>query len=281
MPADSLYLAEQPASFIGPEAVADTSWQLSTVIVDSIGRDTVSGRIPHFIPHAEADSLRGEAFVDSTVVELPARPSGLEEGLPPMALAPAEWHGSGLIGLVVAVVICASLCSGSLLKTLKSYRTELWSLRRRPNVFDDDHTATAPMAIILAIVYIVFGGLLLYYGVGGSVVADFRHVVSVMLVFGAYYLFQRGAYSAVGYSFTTPTKRRRWLAGFSATQAFAGIAFVPLALLALFCPEWRNILVYSGLGVYVLARLIFISKGIRIFLTILARCSILFCTFAP
>ena len=71
MPADSLIHQPvippvEPVSFEPPHDASQMYSQgISTVLVDSIARDTISGRIPHFIPVAEADSLRSEAFVDS------------------------------------------------------------------------------------------------------------------------------------------------------------------------------------------------------------------------
>ncbi|MDE6197800.1 MAG: hypothetical protein K2F91_08050, partial [Muribaculaceae bacterium] len=76
---------------------------VSTVLVDSIGRDTITGRIPHFIPVAEADSLRAKALMDSlgTHSALPEIPSGASEGLPPVAVTPSASTSTPLTALLM------------------------------------------------------------------------------------------------------------------------------------------------------------------------------------
>ena len=86
-----------------------------------------------------------------------------------------------------------------------------------------------------------------------------------MGLLGTYYLFQQCAYRTVGYTFTTADGRRRWLGGFAATQAYAGLGMVIPALLMVFQPQWHAALLTISLSIYFAARLMFIIKSFRIF----------------
>ena len=75
---------------------------ITTVLVDSIAADTVEGRIPHFIPVDEADSLRDEALADSmSQARMPMIPSGLSEGIAPMGMPPTYVNSTPLAALLM------------------------------------------------------------------------------------------------------------------------------------------------------------------------------------
>lgn len=239
---------------------------ISTVLVDSIAADTVEGRIPHFIPVAESDSLRLEAMADTMAESrLPEIPSGLREGLAPMGLSPSYINSTPLAGLLLGTLVLAALNAGSLRRALKAYRAELWSVRRRPNVFDDEQSVPVHIATVLALVFIVFGGVVLYNLHGVPTPATFAGATASMGLLGAYYVFQRCAYWLVGYTFTSPDGMRRWLGGFAATQAYTGLGLVIPALLLVFQPQWHSVLIIISLSIYFAARILFIAKGFRIF----------------
>ena len=104
-------------------------------------------------------------------------------------------------------------------------------VRRRPNVFDDEQSVPSYIAAILALIFIVFGGVVLYNLHGVPSPPTFAGAAASMGLLGTYYLFQQCAYRTVGYTFTTADGRRRWLGGFAATQAYAGLGMVIPALL--------------------------------------------------
>lgn len=268
MPADSLDIHPVAATAFEPPHEASQMYRdgISTILVDSIAGDTVVGRIPHFIPVAEADSLRREAMADTMAQSrLPEIPSGLREGVAPMGLPPSYVNSTPLAGLLMGTLVLAALNAGSMRRALKAYRAELWSVRRRPNVFDDEQSVPVHIAAVLALVFVIFGGVVLYnlHGIPGP--ATFAGATASMGLLGAYYIFQRCAYWLVGYTFTTTDGLRRWLGGFAATQAYAGLALVAPALLLMFQPVWHSTLITISLSIYFIARILFITKGFRIF----------------
>ena len=239
---------------------------ISTVLVDSIAGDTVAGRIPHFIPAAEADSLRREALTDSLAdARIPEIPSGMHEGLAPIAIEPSYANSTPLTALLMGSLLLASLNAFSIYRVLKTYKAELWSVRRRPNVFDDERTVPLHIAVVLALIYVIFGGVVLYNLHGIPEPPTFVGATASMGLLGAYYLFELGAYWLVGYTFAGKDGLRRWMGGFAATRAFAGIGLVVPALLLVFQPLWHHILIIISLSIFFAARLLFITKGFRIF----------------
>lgn len=257
-----------PESYELPRNLAQT-WHedISTVLVDSIAGDTVTGRLPHFIPVEKADSMRVEALIDSmrqeTVIEAP--PSGLAEGLPPLAKGVGAGAGGALTGLLAATLVLAALNASSLLRTLKHYRQELWSVRKRNNAFDDESSATGPASALLAIVFVIFGGIVLYYLPGLPPSPSFAGAAAAMTLLGGFYIFRYCAYSLVGYAFANDDSRRRWIAGYMAVQAYTGLFLIIPALLLVYMPEWRHELISISLTIYLAGRILFIIKGFRIF----------------
>lgn len=245
---------DAPTGFVAPGGI-------STVIVDSIAADTVPGRMPHFITAAEADSL--QAQTEAIIEEQPV-PSGLREGLEPMPLPP-DAAGTVLSALMAGALILAAFNAQSVARALKSYRAELWSVRHRPNVFDDETSVRAPIAILLGFIFIIFGGITLYYIPERPAEPSLAGILASMGLVGAYYLFQICAYSTVGYAFADGEQDKRWMGGFFATQAYAGLAMALPALLMTTMPELAHPLAVTSVAAYAIAHTIFIIKGFRIF----------------
>lgn len=190
---------------------------------------------------------------------------GDTRGLEPLELALNYVNSTALAALLMGVIVVAALNAGIVGRALKAYRAELWSVRRRPNVFDDQQTAPLPGAILLALIFIIYGGIVLYNMHGVPATPTFAGATASMGLLAAYYLFQRCAYWLVGYTFAGTEGRKRWLGGFSATQSFLGLALVPLALLLVFRPEWCSAVIAISLSAYFIARILFLIKGFRIF----------------
>ena len=179
---------------------------------------------------------------------------------------PASYIGSTPLGIVMmGALILGGLNAGSMARGFSAYRAELWSVRRRPNMFDREQSVPFIASLIYALIFIVFSGIVLYNLSGRPEHPSFGGAALSMGVMVLYYLLQIIVYSLVGFTFTSDSGRRRFLGGFKATQAFAGLALIVPAIMLVVCPEWYNVLIIIALCIYGLARLIFISKGIRIF----------------
>ena len=265
--ADSVEFVSAPpqASYDAPQGFVAYE-NLKTVIVDSLAADTVPGRVPHFIPVQKADSLRAEAFAAKLrAIKVVATPSGVREGIEPASQVSGYVHSTPLTAIMAGVLIVAALNAKAVGRAMRTYRTELWNVRRRSNLFDDSGSLTTPSAVLLGLIFVVFGGVVLYNCPSIPSAPSFAGVAASMLLVGAYYVFQMCAYWLVGYAFATPDDSRRWLAGFNATQAYSGLAMVLPAILMVCVPVWHEILLIIAISAYELMHLIFILKGFRIF----------------
>lgn len=247
-----------------PEYVEGAAPHISTAIVDSIGADTIA---PHILTREQAERIAEQQWADSIVAarEYAEAHAGHAEGLAPEVLHPSFGHLDPIGVLVVVTLLLGCLGAGGIRRALRSYRTALWSVRRRQNAFDDTHGAPFLASLILAVVTIVFGGLALYCSQPESASPTFAGALCGIGVAAGYYIFQYCAYSTVGYAFSTPSGRSMWLAGFTATMAYTGLALVVPVLLLLFVPQWHYPLLWVCGGLFLAGKVIFIGKGFRIF----------------
>ncbi|MBD5297452.1 MAG: DUF4271 domain-containing protein [Bacteroides sp.] len=188
-------------------------------------------------------------------------------------IAPVERHqlpgyNSALMTLLVGVFLIIALNLRHYTTFLKTFTHNLFSVRRRANMFDDNQTTNeARVLISLLILLCLSEGILLYTAISreGFSINSFTGVGIFTAVAAAYYLFQTVAYSTVGYVFTTPRRAITWMKGFNASQALLGITLTLPAVAALFNPGLADELLGVAAVLYLIARLIFISKGFRIF----------------
>ncbi len=258
--------AGAPASTASYSPAATAPEHICTALFDSIVADTVEGRVPRFLPVAEADSLKQAAAADSlAAMELDTTAPQSVTGIAPRESPPAYYNSTPLAAVMMATLLLLSVSRHGLRRTLKVYASQLWSVRGRRNVFDDEQTPAGPMAVVLGLVFTVFGGVVLYNVHGLPVAPSFPGAAAMMALLGCYYMFERCAYWLVGYAFGSDEQRRLWLGGFASSQAFAGLGMAIPAILMVYMPQWHDILLIISLTIYFIFRLIFIGKGVRIF----------------
>lgn len=255
-----------PLSYDPPQPGAERN-SLSLAIVDSVCADTVSGRVPHFATKEYADSVAVDILAAEVSQATPAVfvPSGAQVGLPPRVLGTFPTGGSAMTALLMATLVCTALCGPAVGRALRTYRNNLLSVRPRNNAFDGLGRVPLPVAVLIALVFVVFGGTCLYLGLGTPLAPSFAGATTVMSVLGLFYIAQLVIYNLLGYAFTSPEGRRQWVEGFNASQAFGGIFLIVPALLLLCMPQWRPVLAAVAAGIYICERLVFICKGFRIF----------------
>ncbi|MCH5221322.1 MAG: DUF4271 domain-containing protein [Muribaculaceae bacterium] len=189
----------------------------------------------------------------------------LTTGLAPEALASALSANVVLTIILFSMIVLMAFNIGEISRALKSYRHELWNIRRRPNVFDDDNTVSVPASLSLALIFIVFGGIVLYYIPALPIHPSLVGVLSAMALLAIYFIFRLVIYRTLGYTFADKDGKRQLVNGFLATQAYAGLSMIIPAFLLVYKPEWRLFLLITSLSVYCIANIIFIGKGFRIF----------------
>lgn len=79
--------------------------------------------------------------------------------------------------------------------------------------------------------------------------------------------FMATAYTMVGTVFSDLQHAKLWLKGFSASEGLLSFIWFPLALLSIFYPEWVTWILITAISTFIIAKIIFIWKGFRIFFT--------------
>lgn len=176
-------------------------------------------------------------------------------------------YNSGVMSILLAVFLCIALTFHNHTTFLKTFTQDLWSVRKRSNVFEDHTVSETQILASLIMLVCVCEGVVLFsffqpMGIPGGMFGSVSLMVGLAAV---YYLWQLAAYSVTGYAFTDPVLAGRWIRGFNASQALLGLALAPPALWVAFNPgAWYWVGPVSVL-LYLIARIIFICKGFRIF----------------
>lgn len=190
------------------------------------------------------------------------------DGIVPVPRRELPGYNSGVMTLLIGVFLFMTLNLRHYSTFLKTFTQNLFSVRKRPNVFDERSTMSETRVLAsLILLTCVCEGVLLFTAISASgIMADnFRAIAGLSGLALAYYLIQYAAYSTVGYIFTTPMRAEMWIKGFSASQSLLGLTLCIPAILSLFVPGATSTILTVCAALYCIARIIFISKGFRIF----------------
>ncbi len=216
------------------------------------------------------DTLSGDSALGDVntlpVMELPSGGKAL-----PFARSPL--HDTPSMSLLLAGLLAVALCYHTGYKYLANIFHNMFSTRRRENLFED-HTVneTSILAALIANTCIV-EGLLIYLAVQltwpalapalqGSV---FKHIAVYCALALGFYCVQWMVYKVLGFTFSDKVGSKLWIDGFKSSQSLLGLVLLPVLVLWMLYPSSGKLLFTIATTLYVCARLIFIYKGFRIF----------------
>jgi hypothetical protein len=93
----------------------------------------------------------------------------------------------------------------------------------------------------------------------------FPHIAIYCGIAVLFYVGQWLVYKVLGYTFSDKQGTKLWIDGFKATQAFLGLLLLPVLILLMLYPYHGKLLLSIAASLYLIARLVFIFKGFRIF----------------
>ena len=137
-----------------------------------------------------------------------------------------------------------------------------------------DHTASDTRIIIALIVNTcLMEGLLLFYGLSwydpqltiALQRSVFLHVFVLVLSAALFITFQLFMYRLIGFTFASDNLTELWVSGFLSSQATLGLLLFPIVVITLVFPSTIKLMLSLALVLYILARIVFIWKGFRIF----------------
>ncbi len=233
---------------------------------DSVATDTV-------VPGAE---LKGIMLVNpaSEYMRGIDKPEAQKSGL---------WGGMSWVYLALTVmfcVICLKFKGNS--RYMKALYSDLTDTRLRSNVFDETVRETS-LLVLMNIMWVLNAGVMLWTAVrqysglyAGAGAALSPNSISITCpewigigicagVAAAYLLVETLAYWVVGNVFSDRHKTGLWVKGAAASTALETFLLFPISLLMLIYPEWHEMLLWMGIGVFILGKIVFLYKGFRIF----------------
>ena len=214
---------------------------------------------------AASDSALGS--IDTlAVMEVPAGGEAL-----PFSRSPL--HDTPSMVLLIAGLLAVALSYHTGYKYIENFFHYMFSTRRRENMFED-HTVneTSIQAALIANTCIA-EGFLIYFAVQQLVpsmahvlqASVFPHILGYCGIAAGFYIAQRLVYKVLGYTFSDKVGAKLWLDGFKASQSLLGLLLLPVLVLVMLYPGHGKLLLAIGVSLYLVARLIFIFKGFRIF----------------
>ncbi|MCM1452801.1 MAG: DUF4271 domain-containing protein [Clostridium sp.] len=203
---------------------------------------------------------------------------------------PADWHdgiagdtrpvnvgdNSGVLALLTGIFLAMMLSYRKCRRLFYALWQEMLGMRSRENAFDESTGNERGAIALMTLQCCVCIGLLLYCAISslgpqlGLCEAPlpenaFEDTGRLMALAAGYILAQTGIYWLLGYTFTTPDGRKLLMQGFTSSQCLLGFALIIPALVGIFYPAMAMAMAFVGAGLYILARIVFISKGFRIF----------------
>lgn len=189
----------------------------------------------------------------------------------PFARSPL--HDTPSMLLLLAGLLAVALCYHTGHKYIENFFHYMFSTRRRENLFED-HTVneTSILAALIANTCIVEGFLiylavqLLKPALAPALQASvFVHIAAYCSLAAGFYVVQWLVYKVLGYTFTDKVGAKLWIDGYKSSQSLLGLILLPVLFLAMLYPSSGKMLLTIAAVLYIIARLIFIYKGIRIF----------------
>lgn len=219
------------------------------------------------------DSLGTGTVADSLNSEPPAVTIDIHPGLPaPLRPANAPLRDDGLFVLLLAGLVLF-LLSVRYRKKIFSWQSDGDSEHRR------DSNRTKHLIGINAHLRNIF--LAFTFIIEGTLGAIALHVADLPLPFhggyatnallfalpaALYFLLQQGIFVLLTTLFSTDTRGREWCDTHIFVNLLLGICLYPFAFLSTYLPETASHLLIASACIYIMARILFIIKGVKLFL---------------
>lgn len=190
------------------------------------------------------------------------------QGVEPEPLKALPGYDSGVMCMLVVIFLIIAVNCRHYTTFIKTFTTDLLSVRQRANAFDENPTVSETRVLLsLTILLCACEGILLYSAIAmqGYAPDAFRTIGILSLLAAGYYGWQLLAYRMVGYLFSNEIGKVQWIKGFNTSQSLLGLFMAVPAMVVLFNPGLTPLLLIISAVLYATARIIFISKGFRIF----------------
>lgn len=220
------------------------------------------------LEQAEAD----RAHADSALLAQVEMRTRWNDGLPPVERTVTGVNNSGLTAMLVTLLIIVILCMRNSRRLFANMGNDLTEVRSRARNFDEHTSNESRLMALFGVQLTVYLGMMLQSAacvlLGAPAFGQpFIVTLQFIALAAAYYVFQLMAYATVGFAFTDAERAHQWMRGFNASQALLGFALALPALVTVFYPDAAVVALIGAAAMYIIARVIYIIKGFRIFYT--------------
>lgn len=219
-----------------------------------------------FQQHSHPDDAPTELWITG----LNSETVGYTTGLAATERPELPGYNSGVLCMVIAMLLLVIFTARHYGRFFRTLVNNLWSIRVRTNLFDE-HTVNETRIMVALVVQVCVCEALLIVswmlGDGATFTSGELAATAAIATAGtgAYYVVQLAMYRIIGYAFTSRQLAVQWLQGFNSTQTLLGFALLVPTLISLFYPAAAPALIVLSVILYIVARMVFICKGFRIF----------------
>ncbi len=235
--------------------------------------DTISTQGAHVyyapkFPFGFTDTLKGNSLNVKPLCGY--SPMTVAAGNEPELYNPTPVRSSWILLLLMVSFLLVAFCYRMGGRYIGALLSNTWSVKRTKNHLDD-HTSRETLTMIAMVIQtIIMEGLILYCAIGhdGSSLHLMGQIPMVALLIcgvGVYYLVQLAVFRIIGFTFAKRADTELWVQGFNASQTLMGQLLAPVAVVALFLPEYNGLMLIVAFFLYIVARLVFLMKSFRIF----------------
>lgn len=224
---------------------------------------------PHYLSGFPDSTGNDSAFKQINQLQVMEIPTGSDAK--EYTNSPLHDTGSMAIFLLGILFVIISYRTGY--KYIENFTHNIFSVRRRENVFDDRTVNETQIMSALIVNTCIMEGLLLFYGISffnpsfsaAMYASVFKYVAIFTGIAVAFFLLQLLMYGVLGFVFGNKTDTKIWLNGFRASQSLLGLLLLPCTAITLVYPDAVQSMLYCSMVLYISARVVFIVKGYRIF----------------
>lgn len=247
---------------IGNITIDTTATATDTVLAPQEHRAQYLNGFPH---HSGNDTLI-EHIDQMPVLEVPAASNARTHNNSPL-----HDTGSMIMFLLSCLFLITSYRLGNVY--ISNLMHNMFSIKGKDDLYTDHTMSDTRIIIALIVNTCLMEGLLLFYGLSwynpqltlALQSSVFLHVFVLFLSAALFITLQLFLYRLIGFTFSDDRLTELWVGGFLSSQATLGLLLFPIVVITLVFPTTIKLMLTLSIILYILARIVFIWKGFRIF----------------
>ena len=259
MPKDSTNIITDSLSLVTDTA---TTTAADTVVAPKVHRAQYLGGFPEQ-PVGDSNI---EHINQLPVIEIPADGNARTHNSSPL-----HDTGSMIMFLLSCLFLITSYRLGHVY--ISNLMHNMLSIKGKDDLYSDHTMSDTRIIIALIVNTCLMEGMLMFFGLSwfnpDSALAlqnsVFLHVILLAAAAALFIALQIFLYRLLGFTFSDDKLTQLWVGGFLASQATLGLLLLPIVVIALVFPSTIKLMLTVSIILYILARIVFIWKGFRIF----------------